>query len=101
MLAHGKPVAIGTVIVFVVTIGLFMTMGSSFLPDFNEGSATISAVAKPGVSLEVNDKLGKMMEEALLEVPEVTATARAVRGVVNLTSIPKPQTERRLMCSLI
>ena len=51
-------------------------MGSSFLPDFNEGSATISAVAKPGVSLEVNDKLGKMMEEALLEVPEVTATAR-------------------------
>ncbi len=76
VLAHGKPVAIGTVIVFVVTIGLFMTMGSSFLPDFNEGSATISAVAKPGVSLEVNDKLGKMMEEALLEVPEVTATAR-------------------------
>lgn len=76
VLAHGKPVAIGTVIVFVVTIGLFMTMGSSFLPDFNEGSATISAVAKPGVSLEVNDKLGKMMEEVLLEVPEVTATAR-------------------------
>ncbi len=75
VLAHGKPVAIGTVIVF-VTIGLFMTMGSSFLPDFNEGSATISAVAKPGVSLEVNDKLGKMMEEVLLEVPEVTATAR-------------------------
>ena len=51
-------------------------MGSSFLPDFNEGSATISAVAKPGVSLEVNNRLGNLIERELLKIPEVTATAR-------------------------
>ncbi|MBD5304006.1 MAG: efflux RND transporter permease subunit [Bacteroides sp.] len=75
-LAHAKIVGGVTVGVLVVAIGLFMTMGSSFLPDFNEGSATISAVAKPGVSLMVNDELGQMMEQELMKVPEVTGTAR-------------------------
>lgn len=75
-LDHGRGIAIGTAVVLAIAIGLFMTMGSSFLPDFNEGSAMISAVAKPGVSLYVNDELGRMMEEELLKVPEVTATAR-------------------------
>lgn len=75
-LAHGKVVAGATLAVLAIAIGLFMTMGGSFLPDFNEGSATISAVAKPGVSLDVNDELGQMIEHELMKVPEVTATAR-------------------------
>lgn len=75
-LAHGKVVAGATLAVLAIAIGLFITMGGSFLPDFNEGSATISAVAKPGVSLDVNDELGQMMERELMKVPEVTATAR-------------------------
>ncbi len=51
-------------------------MGQSFLPEFNEGSATISAVAKPGVSLDVNNELGNLMERELLKIPEVVSTAR-------------------------
>lgn len=59
-------------------------MGRSFLPEFNEGSAVVSAVAKPGVSLEVNDRLGDMMEKELMKVPEVTGTARRTgRGELN------------------
>ena len=76
VLNHKKGVLSATITVFVVTIILFFTMGQSFLPEFNEGSATISAVAKPGVSLEVNNELGNMMETELLKIPEVTGTAR-------------------------
>ncbi|MBR2135506.1 MAG: efflux RND transporter permease subunit [Bacteroidales bacterium] len=54
----------------------FFSMGRSFLPDFNEGSATISAVATPGVSLDVSNQLGNLIERELLKIPEVTATAR-------------------------
>lgn len=76
VLANKKKV-VGTVLVlFVVAVGLFATMGQSFLPEFNEGSAVISAVAKPGVTLEVSDRLGNMMEQELLQIPEVTGTAR-------------------------
>lgn len=76
VLAHKKTVVGSTLVAFVVAIVLFSTMGRSFLPEFNEGSAVITAVAKPGVSLDVNDQLGYLMEKELLKVPEVTGTAR-------------------------
>lgn len=72
-----KKKVVGTVVsFFIVAVALFATMGQSFLPEFNEGSAVVSAVAKPGVSLDVNDQLGYMMEKELMKVPEVTGTAR-------------------------
>jgi Cu/Ag efflux pump CusA len=50
--------------------------GGSFLPDFNEGSLTVSAVTIPGTALAESDALGHMVEEILLSHPEVVATAR-------------------------
>jgi CzcA family heavy metal efflux pump len=50
--------------------------GRTFLPEFNEGTLTISAVTLPGTSLAESDRLGRMVEEILLKHPEVTATAR-------------------------
>ncbi len=76
VLAHVKPVAVGTTVLLIVAIVLFALMGRSFLPDFNEGSAVVSAVAQPGVSLDVSDRLGNQIEKELLAIPEVTATAR-------------------------
>ncbi len=75
-LGHGAAVTGATLALFVAAVCLFFTMGRSFLPEFNEGSATITAVAKPGVSLDVADSLGLQMERALLEIPEVVGTAR-------------------------
>ncbi|MFP4004271.1 MAG: efflux RND transporter permease subunit, partial [Alphaproteobacteria bacterium] len=50
--------------------------GRSFLPDFNEGSLTISAVTLPGTSLQQSDALSGLVERTILEQPEVVATAR-------------------------
>lgn len=75
-LQHKKVILIPSIILFLLSIALFTTMGRSFLPEFNEGSLTISAVSKPGVSLEVSNQLGNLMEEELLKIPEVTSTAR-------------------------
>ncbi|MEW8042477.1 MAG: efflux RND transporter permease subunit [Candidatus Thiodiazotropha endolucinida] len=56
-----------------VALGL---AGRSFLPNFNEGSLTVSAVTLPGTSLEQSNQLGQRVEEILLSHPEVVATAR-------------------------
>ncbi|MEW6158204.1 MAG: efflux RND transporter permease subunit [Verrucomicrobiota bacterium] len=51
-------------------------MGRAFLPEFNEGSLTISAVTLPGTSLAESDELGRLVEETLLTFPEVVSVAR-------------------------
>lgn len=55
---------------------LIPLMGNSFLPKFNEGTATIGVAASPGISLEASDKLGTKMEKVLLSIPEVKSTIR-------------------------
>ncbi len=76
VLDHWKAVLYPTIAVFFAAIAVFFTMGQSFLPDFNEGSLTISAVTKPGVSLEESQTLGNLMETELLKIPGVNTTAR-------------------------
>lgn len=75
-MAHGRPVLCGTAAVFVMTLALLLTFGSSFLPPFNEGALTIQAMCKPGVSLRESDLVGRMLEQRISEVPEVTRTSR-------------------------
>lgn len=76
VLRHKKLVLSGTVALIVLALAAFFSMGNSFLPDFNEGSMTISAVTAQGTSLDVSDQMGHLMEEELLAIPEVTSTAR-------------------------
>jgi CzcA family heavy metal efflux pump len=57
-------------------LGSFFFMGRAFLPEFNEGTLTISAVTLPGTSLAESDHLGQVLERILLSVPEVVSTAR-------------------------
>ncbi len=76
VLHHKKPVMAGTGALLVAAVIVFTQMGSSFLPDFNEGSMTIAAVTRQGASLEVSDELGALMERELLSIPEVTHTSR-------------------------
>lgn len=73
---HKRSVMGLTFALLVLAVVLLLSFGSSFLPDFNEGALTISAVSKPGVSLDESDRLGQLMERQLLNLPEVTSTSR-------------------------
>lgn len=74
--AHRIPVLATTLVALVVAVVMLFTMGRDFLPPFNEGSITIAAVAKPGISLEESNKIGRLLEQELLSIPEVTSTSR-------------------------
>ena len=75
-LKYNKIVIGSTLVLLVVALGCFFTLGRSFLPAFNEGSLTINITSMPGISLEESDKLGRRAEELLLSIPEIQTVAR-------------------------
>jgi CzcA family heavy metal efflux pump len=60
----------------IVSFALYPMMGKEFLPEFNEGTATINVISAPGTSLKQSNRIGEIAEKLLLSVPEVISTGR-------------------------
>jgi CzcA family heavy metal efflux pump len=77
-LVVNRPWAVmtGSLVLLAAAAAMTPFLGRAFLPEFNEGALTVSAVTLPGTSLETSDRLGRRVEQALLEFPEVVSTAR-------------------------
>jgi len=65
-----------SVLLLIISVFLFTTAGSSFLPSFNEGALTVNIGSMPGISLEESVKLGRKAENLLLQIPEVKSVSR-------------------------
>lgn len=76
VLQHTKVLWGATAALFVVAAIVFMSLGSGFLPSFNEGSFTINVSTLPGISLDESDRIGREAERIILETPEVITVAR-------------------------
>lgn len=75
-LNHKAAIVFSTLGIFIIALMTFLSLGRSFLPEFNEGSLTLSVVTQPGVSLEESNHLGNLVETELLLIPEIISTAR-------------------------
>ncbi len=48
----------------------------AFLPSFNEGTVLVSVILQPGVSLAESDRIGRLAEKIVMEIPEVKSVGR-------------------------
>lgn len=76
LLKRSTAILAGSAILLVAAVVAIGRSGRAFLPEFNEGTLTISAVTLPGTSLQESDSMGRTVERILLSIPEVQATAR-------------------------
>ncbi|MBL4649274.1 MAG: efflux RND transporter permease subunit [Aureispira sp.] len=71
-----KTVLLLAILLFIGVGFIMLGLGRSFLPQFNEGTLTISAVSMPGISLKESNKIGNRIERILLSLPEISITSR-------------------------
>jgi CzcA family heavy metal efflux pump len=65
-----------TLVVAAIGAALFPLMGREFLPKFNEGSLSISAIMPPGTSLQESNRIGTIIEKTIMSAPEVVHVGR-------------------------
>jgi CzcA family heavy metal efflux pump len=75
-LDHPRTVLTVSVVLLIVALGSTLLMGRAFLPEFHEGTLTVSVNTLPGTSLAKSDEMGRRIEQIMLAQPEVVATAR-------------------------
>jgi HME family heavy-metal exporter len=60
----------------VLALWLTTTFGTSFLPEFQEGTFTVGLFAPPGTSLVASDRMASAIEKQLLDVEGVKSVTR-------------------------
>jgi CzcA family heavy metal efflux pump len=75
-LNHPKLVIGASTVLLAVALAIVPFLGRAFLPEFNEGALTVSAVTLPGTSLERSDELGRRLGNVMRSFPEVLSTSR-------------------------
>jgi CzcA family heavy metal efflux pump len=75
-LRHANIVLAFTAILAALAVAAVLFMGGEFMPPFNEGTLTIGTTGPPATSLEESNRIGRLTENLLREVPEVTHTSR-------------------------
>lgn len=75
-LAHPGVVMAGAAVLVLAAAATVPFLGRSFLPQFNEGTATVNVLAPPGTSLEESNRLGLLAERLIASVPEVHTVGR-------------------------
>lgn len=71
-----RMLAVVSIVALAISLAALSFAGRAFLPDFNEGTLTISTATLPGTALEESERLGQMVDQILLSHPEVVSTAR-------------------------
>lgn len=75
-LRHRGLVIGGAAVTTAASMWLGSTFGTSFLPEFNEGTFTVGLFAPPGTSLNASDRMAAAIEKRLLRVEGVRSVTR-------------------------
>jgi len=75
-LGHRWFVVGGAVLATGLSLLLARTFGTSFLPEFNEGSFTVFVSSPPGTSLRESNRAAMGIEERLIKIPGVQSVTR-------------------------
>ena len=84
MLTHHVLAAIAAIALAAATVGLFLVVGTGFLPPADEGGFVVDYLTPAGSALDETDRQVRAIEQVLLKVPEVAAVSRRTGSELGL-----------------
>lgn len=75
-LKYRKIILITAAGLLLVALLIMSGFGRTFLPEFNEGTLTITTVSIPGISLEESNKIAGFIDLELMKIPEIQYVSR-------------------------
>jgi CzcA family heavy metal efflux pump len=75
-LHSGRLITGGSILLLIVAVFMLSRLGNGFLPDFNEGTLTITTETFPGISIEQSNSIADQVDRTLLTIPEVKSVCR-------------------------
>lgn len=90
-LDHRIAVLIITAVVLVGSFLIYRTLGSDFLPEFDEGAFVLDYVAPPGTSLAETDRMLQHIDQLIKNTPEIESYSRRTGLELGL-SVTEPNT---------
>lgn len=78
ILKYRSAVIFSSVGLLLAALVVFTGFGRAFLPEFNEGTITLTTTTLPGISLEQNSRILSGIDRELHEVPEVKYVSRRI-----------------------
>jgi CzcA family heavy metal efflux pump len=76
VMRRGRSVLAVSALATVASLAIGKTYGTSFLPEFNEGTFTVFLMAPPGTSLEESNRLATGVEAQMAKLPGVRSVVR-------------------------
>ena len=76
VMRRGRSILAVSALATVASLALGKTYGTSFLPEFNEGTFTVFLMAPPGTSLEESNRLAVGVEAQMAQLPGVRSVVR-------------------------
>lgn len=75
--------------ILVLSVAVFFSLGSEFMPSLDEGDVALHALRAPGTSLSQSVKMQFQLEDAIKEVPEVDRVYAKI-GTAEIATDPMP-----------
>lgn len=91
-LRHRWLVLVVCGIVLIGSYAVYKTLGSEFLPEFDEGAFVFDYISPPGSSLAETNRILNHVEEILKDTPEVESFSRRTGMQLGLSGVTEPNT---------
>ncbi|HWR45098.1 efflux RND transporter permease subunit [Sporomusa sp.] len=73
-LGHRRKILFAAVVLFIGSLALLPLLGSTFVPDADNGEITVTAVVDPGLSVQAVSEMADTMSQTIREIPEAKMT---------------------------